>query len=52
MKRSVLLLVLAAALGSCTGVPPVSVSFVTPQGAVTVPPDGRIEVVIEPLPEK
>ena len=52
MKRSILLLVLVAALASCTGVPPVSGTIITDQGEVTVLPGGRIEIVIEPASGK
>ena len=52
MKRSILLLAIAAALASCTSVPPVSGTILTEQGEIRVHPDGRIEVVIEPLSDK
>ena len=53
MKRSILFLaMLALTLPSCTGVPPVSGTIVTEQGEVTVLPDGRIEIVIEPASSK
>ena len=52
MKRSILLLAIAATVASCTTSPPVSGSIVTEQGEIRVSPDGRIEVVVEPRPTK
>ena len=52
MKRSILLIVVSAALASCAGVPPVTGTIVTEQGEIRVHPDGRVEVVIEPQSDK
>lgn len=52
MKRILIISALAALLNACSSVPPFSGSIVTEQGEFRVLPDGRIEVVIEPLSDK
>ena len=52
MKRVLFLFAFSGILISCTGGPPVSGTIVTKQGEVTVLPDGRIEVVVQPLSDK
>jgi hypothetical protein len=52
MKMLLPLFLFSRILTSCTTVPPVSGTIVTKQGEVTVLPDGRLEIVVQPLSEK
>ena len=52
MKRTIVLLAIAAALASCSEMPPVTGSIITPQGEVRIHPDGQVEIVVRPLSDK
>jgi hypothetical protein len=39
-------------LSSCTTLPAITGEFITKDGRLTVHPDGRVELVVEPLTDK
>ncbi len=52
MKTAVLLAALSLLLSACTTPPPVTGTFATKAGQITVHPDGRFEIVVEPRSAK
>ena len=48
MKTAILLIVMSLLLPACTTLPPVNGTVANKDGRITLTPEGRIEIVIEP----
>ena len=48
MKTAFLLIALSLLLSACATLPPVNGTVANKDGRITLTPDGRIEIVIEP----